>query len=294
MNSVPMITALRGALPYLRLFRGSTFVVKVGGEALESPAHLSSLVEQIGLLGQLGVRIVLVHGGGKQATDLEAKLGGESRFVDGRRITSESTIDAMVMALNGSARATLLGAFRSHGIDAVGLSGMDDGLIRATRRPPISTSEGSVDFGFVGQIESIQPDLLGLLMDGHIIPVVSPLACTNDGQPLNINADDVASHLAVALGAAKLILVTKPRGILRDVDDPQTLISQLTVPELETLEKTGVVATGMMPKAGAIKRALAGGVERVHVVSFAYPDALLTEIFTNEGCGTMIVAGDGA
>lgn len=293
MNTVPMVTALRGALPYLKLFRSKLFVIKCGGEALESPTQLKSLVEQIGLLHQLGIKVILVHGGGKQATDLEHKLGIESTFVDGRRITSKAAVTSMVMALNGTARATLLSAFRELGVGAAGISGMDDGLIQAQRKPPIQTSEGLVDFGEVGVITGVNDRVLRALMDEDLIPIISPISADDGGNPLNINADDVASAIAVALGAAKLILVTKPRGILANVSDPQTLYSQLTLEDLSELESEGTIQSGMMPKASAIRTALNQGVERVHVISYSYPDALLTEIFTNEGCGTMIVRSDG-
>jgi acetylglutamate kinase len=292
MNSIPSVAALRAALPYLQLFRNQLFVVKCGGEALETPALLRGLVEQIALLHQVGIRVILVHGGGKQASDLGEKLGIASAFVDGRRVTSKEQIGAMVMSLNGTAQATILATFRELGLGAAGVSGIDAGLILAERKPPIETTEGVVDFGEVGKIAQVNGQVLHALMNDDLVPVVSPLSADAQGRLLNINADDVAAAIAVSLGAKKLILLTQPRGILADIKDPQTLLSQLTLAELSALEENGTIQTGMMPKAGAIRAALEGGVERVHVVSFAFPDALLTEVFTNEGCGTMIVRGD--
>lgn len=292
MNQLPSISALRAALPYIRLFRGQLFVIKCGGEVLDSASELKGLIEQIGLLHELGIKVILVHGGGVQSNELAAKLGVETRFVDGRRVTSPEALATTVMAINGTARTAILSAFRELGIGAAGISGMDDGLIRADRRPPIQTSEGTVDFGEVGTIREVQGRVLQALLAEGLVPVVSPISANDEGAPLNLNADGVASAIAAALGAQKLIFVTKPRGILADPAAPHTLFSQLSLRELGELEKDGTVHTGMLPKASAIRDALVGGVEQVHVISYAYPDALLTEIFTNEGCGTMIVAGD--
>lgn len=292
MNTVPMITALRGALPYLKMFRSQTFVVKCGGEILDTPQQLRSLIEQIGLLHQLGICLVLIHGGGKQATMLEDQLGVESRFVDGRRITSKEAIKTMEMAINGSVRTAILSSFRELGIDAVGISGIDGGLVEAEVKGPVPTSEGLVDFGEVGVVRVVNGKILESLIEDGFVPVVSPLSADSTGRILNINADDVAAAIATKLGAAKLIFVTKPRGILDDLNAPETLHSHLSLAELTELEDRGVIQSGLIPKANAIRSALLNGVDRVHVVSFAYPDSLLTEIFTNEGCGTMIVRDD--
>lgn len=283
------IAALRHAVPYLRLFRDATFVVKVGGEALARPGGADALLEQIGVLHSLGVRIVLVHGGGVQADALAEKLGVEFEKIEGRRRTSPEMVDAMILALNGEARAALLSAARKVGIPAIGISGMDAGFIGAQRRGPTPLSSGgSVDLGEVGDIESVDPSLLGDLLDWGYLPIVSPLAGDDQGRWLNTNADIVAAEIAVSLGAAKTIFMTGAPGVLADVNDPHSLISELTLDEMDEMISDGSIQGGMLPKASAIARCLRGGVDRVHVVSHTLPDALLTEVFTNEGSGTLI------
>lgn len=283
------IAALRHAVPYLRLFRDSTFVVKVGGEALVRPGGADALLEQIGVLHSLGVRIVLVHGGGVQADALAEKLGVEFEKVEGRRKTSPEMVDAMILALNGEARAALLSAARKLGIPAVGVSGMDAGFVDAKRRGPTKLSSGAqVDLGEVGDIERVDSGLLYDLLEWGYLPIVSPLAGDDQGRWLNTNADTVAAEIAVSLGAAKAIFMTGAPGVLADVDDPHSLISELTLEDLDAMIADGSIQGGMLPKASAIARCLQGGVDRVHVVSHSTPDALLTEVFTNEGSGTLI------
>lgn len=288
------VTGLRAALPYLRLFRDQLFVIKFGGEACESSEKLDSIIEQIALLHQVGIRILIVHGGGVQATDLGEKLGIESSFVDGRRITSKAAIGTMIMALNGTARTAILASCRRNGLPAIGVSGIDSGIVQATRKYPVQVSNGeTVDFGQVGKIDSIDPEPLLSILDSGAVPVLTPLSADHEGTVLNINADDVAAAIAGTLGAAKLIMLTQPRGILADMNDPQSLISQLTLGELSELEKKGTVKTGMLPKTKAIRTALEAGVQQVHIISYAFPDSILAEVFTNEGCGTMILPEDG-
>ena len=283
------VQALRHALPYLEHYRGKVFVVKCGGEAIEHPAHLASLVEQLAVLHHLGIQIVFVHGGGTQATELAKKLGQKPEFVDGRRITTPETLESTVMAINGLAQATILAACRKQNQPAIGISGIDSGIVIATKRPPTSTSQGTTDFGQVGDILAINIDPIQTILASGAIPIISPISADDKGQILNINADDVAAQIATALGATKFILITSPRGILSDPADPNSLISQLTLDELENLQNDGTISTGMLPKSKAVRIALTHGVERVHVISYQFPDSLLTEVFTNEGCGTMIL-----
>jgi len=196
-----------------------------------------------------------------------------------------------VMVLNGLLNTRLLGICRELGLSAVGVSGLDGGLVRARRRPPVKASDGrTVDYGQVGDIEAIDPDVLQKLLDGGYMPVVSPLSCDQQGTVLNINADTVAARIGAALGAEKLLLCTGAAGIFEDVTDPSTLVSYTDLAGLKRLEAAGSFADGMMPKADAIEAAIRGGVRRVHVISFKSPDALLAEVFTNEGLGTLIVA----
>jgi acetylglutamate kinase len=285
------IRAMRNAAPYLRMYKGKVFIVKVGGAVFANGAATRSIVEQVAILHQVGVRVVLVHGGGPQLDEMQRSLGIEPRMVDGRRVTDDKTVDVTVMVLNGLLNTRLLGICRELGLRAVGLSGLDGGLVQARRRPPVKAADGSiVDYGQVGDVEDIDPDVLQKLLDGGYMPVVSPLSCDAHGSVLNINADTVAARIGAALGAEKLLLCTGAAGIFEDASDPSTLVSYTDLAGLKRLEAAGSFADGMMPKADAIEAAIRGGVRRVHVISFKSPDALLAEVFTNEGLGTLIVA----
>jgi len=285
------IAGLKHAIPYVRLFKGRTFVVKVGGESLAEESVLLPLLEQVEVLGQLGIHVVLVHGGGPQTTALAARLGLETRMVDGRRVTDAATLEASVMALAGQANTRVLSVARRAGLAAVGLTGIDGGLLTARRRPPVTAASGErVDYGHVGDLEAVDVKLLARLAEAGFVPVVASLAAASDGSPLNVNADTVAAALAVALGAEKLILATSAPGILERVDDPRSVVSLVDLAGLEELAARGALSGGMLPKAAAIRRALEGGVARVHVIPAGAPDALLAEVFTNEGIGTMVVS----
>jgi acetylglutamate kinase len=286
------IRALRGAAPYIRMYKGKTFVVKTGGGVFADVAATRVLIEQIGILHYFGVRVVLVHGGGPQLTEVATALGVPTRMVGGRRVTDERSIDVTAMVLNGLINTRLLAICRDLDIEAVGISGVDAGLVRAHRRPPVrlSTDGELVDFGFVGDIDAIEPAVLRKLLDNGLMPVVSPLSADGSGTLLNINADTVAAAIGAALGAEKLILCTGAPGILGSVDDPGSLISYTDLQGLKRLREEGRIADGMLPKARAIEEALRGGVRRVHVVSYKSPEGILGEVFTNEGTGTLIVA----
>ena len=284
--------ALRAAAPYLRLYRGRVFVVKLGGEVLSRASRIEALVEQAGVLQALGVRVVIVHGGGPQSTELTERLEHEARMVAGRRVTGPEDLKVASYVLNGEVNTKLLSACRACGIPAAGLSGVDAGLVVARRRPPVKmegAGDKPVDFGFVGDIERVDPSVLNLLLKDGLIPVVSPLSADPQGGLLNINADTVAASLAVAIKAEKLVLTMAAPGILADRSDPSTLLSYLDLSGLQQLREKGALADGMLPKATAIESAIAGGVPRVHLVSGSTQDALLREVFTNEGCGTLVV-----
>jgi acetylglutamate kinase len=285
------IRALRSAAPYIRLYKGKTFVVKVGGGVFADAAATRVLIEQIAILHYFGVRVVLVHGGGPQLTELSAALGVPTHMVEGRRVTDQKAIDVTAMVLNGLINTRLLGICRALDIEAVGLSGVDAGLVRAHRRVPVKSSTGElIDFGLVGDIAAVNTSVLKKLLDNGLMPIVSPLSADESGTLLNINADTVAAALGAALGAEKLILCTGAPGILGDVNDPGSLISYTDVHGLKRLREEGRIANGMLPKAKAIEDALRGGVQRVHVVSYQSPEGILGEVFTNEGTGTLIVA----
>ena len=285
------IRALKSAAPYIRMYRGKIFVVKAGGGVFADDVATRVLMEQIAILHYFGVRVVFVHGGGPQVTELARALGVNSQMVEGRRVTDREAIDVTAMVLNGTINTGILGICRELNIEAVGLSGVDAGLIRAHKRPPVRLpgSGEVVDYGFVGDIDAVDPTVLRKLLDNGLMPVVSPLSADDNGVLLNINADTVASALAAALGAEKLILCTGAAGILADVTDPGSLISYTDLDGLAQLREQGRIADGMLPKARAIEAAIRGGVRRVHVVSYQAPEGILGEVFTNEGTGTLIV-----
>jgi len=286
-----VVSALKHAAPYIRMFKRKVFVLKAGGEIFADSALAHALMEQIGLLYQVGIRVVLVHGGGPQSTQLASALGMETQFVDGRRVTDADALAVSTMVLNGQINTDILAICRELDIPAVGISGVDAGLIRAHRRPPVQLDGGdAVDYGYVGDIESVDASVLQKQLDNGLMPVVSPLSCDPSGTLLNINADTVAAAIAAELNAEKLILATGAAGILEDRDDPQSLVSYLDRNGLQKLRAEGKLADGMLPKAAAIDTAIANGVNRVHVISYKMPDSLLLEVFTNEGTGTLVVS----
>ncbi|MFL6199938.1 MAG: acetylglutamate kinase [Thermoanaerobaculia bacterium] len=283
------LAGLRHAAPYIRLFKGKTFVVKVGGGALESEAATLDLLGQVEVLHHVGIRTVLVHGGGEESSALARALGAEPRFVEGRRVTDAQALAVAVMVLNGSVNTRILSACRRLGLPAVGVSGVDAGLVQARKRPPVDVKGEKVDYGFVGDVASVSPGVLDTLLDAGMVPVVSPLSAADDGMLLNINADTVASALAVGLRAEKLILMTGATGVLERADDPGSLVSYTDLAGLRRLREQGGFVKGMLPKASAIESAVLGGVRRVHIVGADLPDSLLAEVFTNQGVGTMVV-----
>jgi acetylglutamate kinase len=287
-----VVTALKAAVPYVRMFKRKVFVIKVGGAVFADPDLTHHIVEQIGILHEVGIRVVLVHGGGPQSTELAGALGIPSRFVGGRRVTDAATLEVSTMALNGLVNTRILAACRDLGLPAVGMSGVDAGLIQANRRPPVETDEaesGTVDYGYVGDILEVHSQVLAGQLDAGFLPVISPLSADASGVLLNINADTVAAALAAALSAEKLIIATGAPGILEDPNDPGSLASYMDLAGLARLRDGGALADGMAPKAAAIERAIQGGVHRVHVISHHLADSLLLEVFTNEGTGTLVV-----
>ncbi len=285
--------ALTSALPYIRLFKGKTLVVKVGGALCGEPEGLRALALQLAVLREIGIRVVLVHGGGPQTTALAERLGLTTTFVEGGRVTCENTLEVAVMTINGAVRTALLSACASVALPAVGLSGVDAGLVRARKRPvqkrEVNGVAQEVDYGLVGDIIATDPTVLHTLLNAGIVPVVSPLCASESGQVLNVNADSVASALARALGAEKLIFMTDTQGLLADKRDASSLISYTDIRGLGELAERGAFDAGMLPKTKAAVLALEGGVRRVHMVGYKMPESLLSELFTNEGVGTLIV-----
>ena len=285
------VRALRGAAPYIHMYKGRVFVIKAGGGAFRDATTMRTFIEQVAILHHLGIRVVLVHGGGPQLDELTAKLGVPTRMVQGRRVTDAEAIDATSMVLNGLINTRLLALCRGFGISALGLSGVDGGLVTAHRRAPVTLASGEVvDYGMVGDIDAVDATVITRLLDAGFLPVVSPLSADPTGQLLNINSDTVAAAIGGALVAEKLILCTGAPGILERLDDPRSLISYTDVAGLRRLREERALSDGMLPKSSAIESAIRGGVRRVHVISYAAPDALLAEVFTNEGTGTLVVA----
>jgi acetylglutamate kinase len=283
------IRGLRSAAPYIRMYKGKIFVVKAGGAVFGDQHATRALIEQIAILHYLGIKVVMVHGGGPQLTQVTEAMGVPTRMVQGRRVTDEKAIDTTSMVLNGLINTKLLAICREMDMDAVGVSGVDAGLIKAHKRGPVTIEGEVVDFGLVGDIDLVDHSVLKKLLDNGLMPVVSPLSADDKGQLLNINADTVASAIGAALGAEKLILCTGAPGILENVADPGSVISYTDLKGLDKLRASGAIKDGMLPKAKAIEEAIRGGVHRVHVISYDAPDSILTEVFTNEGMGTLIV-----
>ena len=283
------IRALRGAAPYIRMYKGKVFVIKASGGVFGDVASTRGLIEQVAILHQVGIRVVLVHGGGPQLTQVQESLGLTPRMVAGRRVTDSKSMEVTSMVLNGLVNTQILGICRELDISAVGVSGVDAGLVRAHKRPPVSVDGQMVDYGFVGDIDVIDVKVLQQLLDDGLMPVVSPVSADDNGTLLNINADTVAAGIGAGLKAEKLMLCTGAPGILESVDDPRSIVSYTDLAGLARLKAQGSLKDGMLPKAKAIEDAIRGGVRRVHVTSYKSPDSLLAEVFTNEGTGTLIV-----
>ncbi len=284
------VRALRNAAPYIRLYKGKTFVVKAGGAVFGDAAATRALIEQIAILHYFGIKVVMVHGGGPQLTQVTEAMGVPTKMIQGRRVTDEQSLDATAMVLNGLINTKLLAICRELEIEAVGVSGVDAGLIKAHKRGPVTVEGEVIDYGFVGDIDLVDESVLKKLLDTGLMPVVSPLSADDKGQLLNINADTVAAAIGAALGAEKLILCTGAPGILENVADPGSVVSYTDIKGLDAMRKSGAIKDGMLPKAKAIEEAIRGGVRRVHVISYDAQDSILTEVFTNEGMGTLIVS----
>lgn len=278
------------ALPYIRHFYGKHIVIKYGGKAMIDEELKRQVIADIVLLHYVGIKPVLVHGGGPEIDDVMRRMGKQPRFVSGLRVTDEDTIKIAEMVLVGSVNKELVELFNQNGAKAVGLSGKDGNLFVA-RRLTTSETEG-VDLGFVGEVERVNTEILEVLIGKGYIPVIASIGSDWGGKTLNLNADHVAGRLAAALRATKLIVLTDVRGIYRDPADEGTLISMLTDEDALRLIKEGVISKGMIPKVEACIEALRGGVEKAHIISGAIPHALLMELFTDEGIGTMIVRSE--
>ncbi len=285
---------LREALPYIQRFKNKIFVVKLSGKITEDQEQLNSLAEEITLCQQVGIHLAVVHGGGKQLTTIAERLGIAQRIVNGRRVTNTETLEVAKMVFAGQINLDIVSALRGFGCETVGLSGVDGNIIHARRREiqkVLNQETGEVetiDFGHVGDIVEINVRLLSLLLENGYVPVISSLGADEQGNIYNINADTIAAEIAVHLQAEKLILLTDVDGILLDRDDPSSRVSRLTVEEADRLVKDRVLSSGMLPKIAAIAHLIRRGVRSAHIINGSKRNALLHEVFTDEGAGTMI------
>lgn len=286
---------LREALPYIQRFAGKTFVVKFSGKVTEDKENLASLAEELAMLHQVGIRVCVIHGGGKQLNELAAKLGVVQTVVGGRRVTDDDTLELAKMIFRGKINTEILAQFRRRGIHAVGLSGIDGGVITAVKRPPkdvLNKETGEtkiVDFGHVGDVVNVDVSLINNLLDSNYLPIISSLGADDDGRIFNINADTIAAEIAVSLCAEKLILLTDVNGIYLNENDESTKISRLTVADAQEMIKSGRATGGMIPKLENLISLLNRGVASAHIIGGKNRNAVLAEVFTDEGSGTMVV-----
>ena len=279
---------LMQALPYIQKFMGKTIVVKYGGNAMINEELKAAVIQDVVLMACVGIRTVLVHGGGPEIEHMLKKIGKESRFVNGLRYTDEETMEIVQMVLAGKVNKDIVSLIQQAGGQALGLCGLDGSLLQARK---LQSPAG--DLGLVGEISAVKTAVLDDVLSRGYIPVVSTVAQGVDnaaGQALNINADTAAAQIAAALGAEKLMLMTDVRGILRDVNDPDSLLQEIKRSELDGLIKEGTVSKGMIPKVDCCRVALDAGVKKAHIIDGRIPHALLLELFTDEGIGTQVVA----
>lgn len=274
---------LTQALPYIKRYNGKTVVVKYGGNAMINPQLKEQVMEDIVLLWLIGVKVVLVHGGGPEISETMQKLGKKAEFVDGLRVTDKETVDIVQMVLAGKINKTLVNLLEMKGGKAMGISGIDGRLIEAQIK--------DARLGYVGEITKIHINPVKDLLEKGYIPVVSTVACDKQGNTYNINGDTAAAHIAGALNAERLIMMTDIAGILRDKDDPATLIPKVTVAEAHELNRLGVISGGMIPKVDCCIEALNHGVNNVIIMDGRIPHSILMELLTDEGAGTMVTKG---
>lgn len=285
MNQVESIIE---ALPYFRKFAGKTIVIKYGGSAQIEPSLRTRLCKDLVLMQTVGIRAVLVHGGGPEITGMMKKLGKTPRFIEGLRITDEETAEITEMVLVGKINKGLAAEINLAGGRAVGLSGRDGNLIRARRVKPMDVGGEMVDLGLVGEPEKIDATIIRDLLAAGYVPVVAPTGMASDGGMLNINGDVAASYIAGALAAEKLIFLTDQKGLLKDVNDPESIISSISLAQIEELKGEGIIAGGMIPKMSAARTAIESDVSGVHIIDGRVPHSLILELFTSTGVGTMI------
>ncbi len=272
---------LTQALPYIKQYVGKVVVIKYGGNAMIDETLKQQVMEDIALLWLIGVKVVLIHGGGPEISDMMKKLGKQPQFIDGLRVTDKETVDIVQMVLAGKVNKSLVTLLQMKGGHAVGLSGMDGGIIEATIKDE--------RLGFVGEIIKVRSQPITDLLEKNYIPVISTVASDRQGNVYNINGDTAAAYIAGAMGAERLIMMTDVAGILRDKDDPSTLIPKVTVSEAKKLYDDGIVSGGMIPKVDCCIEAINAGVKNVTIMDGRIPHAILMELLTDEGAGTMVM-----
>ena len=273
------------ALPYFRHWVGKTIVVKYGGNAMLNEELKHGVMEDIVLLNTIGIHVVLVHGGGPEINNILNRIGKESKFVNGLRYTDAETMEVVQMVLTGKLNKDIVGILLKEGGKAVGLSGVDSGLLRAKK-----LDKDNFDYGYVGEVTEVHPEIITSLLDQNFIPVISTVALgeSGDSNCYNINADTAAAKIAVALHAEKFVQLTNVPGVLRDVNDPSSLLQRIHISDVDALIKDGTIAGGMIPKIECCMLARNGGVPRTHIIDGRVPHSLLIEMFSDRGIGTMI------
>ncbi len=276
-------TVLTQALPYIKEYAGKTVVVKYGGNAMINDELKAAVMQDIVLLSTVGIKVVLVHGGGPEINAMLDKIGKQSTFIGGLRYTDRETMDVVEMVLAGKVNKGLVQQLEQHGGRAIGLCGLDGGMLKAEKH------KGEVDLGYVGDITAVNAALIRTCLQDGTIPVIATVAAGENGETYNINADTAAAHIAAALGAEKLVLMTDVRGLLQDRNDEDSLLSVVHVSDVPRLKKTGVVSGGMIPKVDCCVEAIRRGVRRTYIIDGRIPHSILIEMLTDEGLGTMFL-----
>ena len=282
------INVLIEALPYIKKFHGKKILIKYGGHAMVDEEAKSSTARDTVLLKYVGMKPLIVHGGGPEISRSMDKLGKEPKFIKGLRVTDKETMEIIEMVLVGKISTEIVSELIKHDGDAISLSGKDSSLIFAHKKPASKIDEEVIDLGLVGEIDCVNTDLLEMFLDHEYIPVISPVGIAMDGTSLNLNADTAAGEVASAVGAEKLIILTDVPGVLRDPSDPDTLIPKITIDEIPGLIEDGIISGGMIPKIETCVKAIEDGVESCHIIDGRKKHSLLLEVFTTEGIGTMI------
>ena len=285
------VKVLVEALPYIRDFHGSTMVIKLGGHAMVDEHIMEKTIKDILLLYFVGIKPIVIHGGGPEISQKMEQFGLKPKFIDGLRVTDRETLEVVEMVLDGKINSKIVSTFIKNGGKAVGISAKDGLLVVAkkkTIKKKVGDEEIELDLGFVGESEMVNPDILKILVDNKFIPVISPIAADKEGNVFNLNADIVAGHIAGAIKAKKLIMLTDVPGLLENPSDPSSLISKIRYVELEQMLGEGKIQGGMIPKVESVLIALRDGVEKAHIIDGSREHSILIELFTKEGIGTMV------